>query len=437
MNWKKLLCKERIRKSSVKTDDLRSEFEKDYHRIIGSASFRRLQDKTQVFPLDKSDFVRTRLTHSLEASSFGKSLGQGVGGIIIKNSIDKDFKTEYTSHICDILQSAGLIHDIGNPPFGHFGELAIRSWFKSNMAKIMYKGKPANKILNDTMLEDFYSFEGNAQGLRVVTKLHRIVDKHGMNLTKGLLSAIIKYPCSSVEANKKFGYFYAERDIFKDLNESCGTMGKRNPLVLLLEAADDIAYKTADIEDSFKKGIINFEELKGELGESGKDLQALYNGNGYNTVVRYLIAVQRDALNEAINCFAQNYSAIMNGSFCGSLLNYGSYGRLLDALGDIACRYAFNSRPIYLLELGGSSIINFLLSKFTAAVTDPKSNDGINNRIYSLISDNYKKCYEEYSKDKTEEEKLYLRLLLATDYISGMTDSFARQLYRELSGTGV
>lgn len=279
MEWKKLLCDERIRSyRKTGSNDLRSEYEKDYHRIIGSASFRRLQDKTQVFPLDNSDFIRTRLTHSMEVSSFGKSLGQNIGQRILKDGKDAGFLPEYQGYICDILQCAGLLHDIGNPPFGHFGETAIRDWFQRYLPEKMVqlpgmeKPKPINEILNPQMQQDFYHFEGNTQALRLVTKLHYLVDENGMNLTKALLGTIIKYPGSSLEIkktshirNKKMGYYYAERELFRDLQESLGTNGNRHPLAFVLEAADDIAYKTADIEDAVKKGCITYDQLSEEL----------------------------------------------------------------------------------------------------------------------------------------------------------------------------
>ena len=195
MNWKQLLAAGRPRSSasvSASQNDLRSEFEKDYHRIIGSASFRRLQDKTQVFPLDKSDFIRTRLTHSLEVSSFGKSLGQNIGEYILTYKKDEDFTPRFKEEISSILQCAGLIHDIGNPPFGHFGEYAIRDWFKRNLPVLTYKGNTLKEILTEQMQQDFYNFEGNAQALRLVTRLHYLVDEHGMNLTYGLLNTIVK-----------------------------------------------------------------------------------------------------------------------------------------------------------------------------------------------------------------------------------------------------
>ena len=257
MEWKKLLCDERIRSFRRQSAaDLRTEFEKDYHRIIGSASFRRLQDKTQVFPLDRSDFVRTRLTHSLEVSSLAKSLGQNIGQKIQMEIRDDSFLPEHKAAVCDILQCAGLLHDIGNPPFGHFGEAAIQDWFRKNLKELEFKGKPLTELLSDQMIRDFYHFEGNTQAFRVVTRLHFLVDEHGMNLTKALLGTIIKYPVSSVEIDKesgdirtkKMGYFFADRENFWDVQEATGTNGRRHPLAFLLEAADDIAYRTAGEE---------------------------------------------------------------------------------------------------------------------------------------------------------------------------------------------
>ena len=265
MKWEQLLSTKRQRETLANgksKEDLRSEFEKDYHRIIGSASFRRLQDKTQVFPLDKSDFIRTRLTHSLEVSSYGKSLGQNIGEYIMTYIQDPNFTWKCKEEICNILQCAGLIHDIGNPPFGHFGESAIRDWFKRNLPVLTFEGKTVERILTEQMREDFYHFEGNAQALRLVTKLHYLVDDNGMNLTYGLLNTIVKYPVASTEIDKttgnikdkKMGYYYADREVFESIVRETGTEGKRHPLTFILEAADDIAYKTADIEDANLKG---------------------------------------------------------------------------------------------------------------------------------------------------------------------------------------
>lgn len=469
MEWRQLLCEERIRPGVKKKDgtDLRTEFEKDYHRIIGSASFRRLQDKTQVFPLDQNDFVRTRLTHSLEVSSFAKSLGQSISERIAREKKEKDFTHKDQVAICDILQCAGLLHDIGNPPFGHFGESVIQRWFQEHMGELTYQGKKVEELLSEQMKKDFYSFEGNTQALRLVTKLHYLVDQHGMNLTKALLGTIIKYPVSSLEIDKKsgdihtkkMGYFYAEREIFRELQQALGTKGRRHPLAYILEAADDIAYKTADIEDAYKKGFIDYALLLKELKEYPLQFG---DGEAYNKLVarleeklkraeekqrddkdnyailNWLVEMQGVLLEAATNRFMNNYESIMDGSFRGELLSDCAPADLANALGKIAYKHVFTTRNIYKLEIAADTIMNFLLNKMVKAAIDYRLDEvgmnAVDKKMMSLVSDNYKSIYELYSQGKTEEEKLYLRLLLVTDSICGMTDSYAKRLYQELSG---
>lgn len=485
MEWKKLLCDDRVRSyKSNSSRDFRTEYEKDYHRIIGSASFRRMQDKTQVFPLDKSDFVRTRLTHSLEVSSFAKSLGQNIGKGIIREQKDHEFLPEYQGYICDILQCAGLLHDIGNPPFGHFGETAIRGWFRANLPQIKYRRMDGNvqtlsEILSSQMKADFCNFEGNTQALRLVSKLHYLVDKNGMNLTKSLLGTIIKYPCSSLEISKdshikyhKMGYFYAERALFGDLQESLGTHGHRHPLAFVLEAADDIAYKTADIEDAVKKGCITYEQLVRELKNFGakftgghKDAfdkisnsleqkyekalnRGLQQAEG-NAVQNWAVYVQGWMINATTENFLKNYDALMDGSYGahGEDLFTGTDGEsMMDALGEIAYRYAFQITPILKLEIAAQRILDFLLDVFVHAVLyyDTKTAlTEVQKKMMSLLSDNYIAIYRQFAEqvDKSEQsssqkeaEKLYLRLLLVTDQVCGMTDSHAKRLYQELNG---
>lgn len=466
MRWEQLLSTKRPREAVVKPkqkEDLRSEFEKDYHRIIGSASFRRLQDKTQVFPLDKSDFIRTRLTHSLEVSSYGKSLGQNIGEYILTYIKDPDFTWKDKEEICNILECAGLIHDIGNPPFGHFGESVIRDWFKRNLPIMKFKGETVENLLTEQMREDFYHFEGNAQALRLVTKLHYLVDEHGMNLTYALLHTIVKYPVSSVGIDKntgnikdkKMGYYYADKDIFESIVKETGTDGKRHPLTFILEAADDIAYKTADIEDAYVKGFISYYQLKEELRqlqESEPDnsfrpldkLEHKYE-SGVNrgvsnpeeyAVKNWIVQVQGFLINCATYGFTSNYNAIMEGTY-GKDIFCGTYGEgLMNLLGDMAYRRVFTTPSIYKMEVAESVIMDFLMDKFVKAVlyydTDVKLND-IDKRVVSFISENYKSAYHKQAEGKDENEKLYLRLLLVTDYICGMTDSYAKRLYQELN----
>lgn len=466
MDWQTLLCDDRIRSYKKQSStDLRTEFEKDYHRIIGSASFRRLQDKTQVFPLDRSDFIRTRLTHSLEVSSLAKSLGQNISESIRTIIKDETFTPEHKAAVCDILQCAGLIHDIGNPPFGHFGETAIQDWFKKNLERLTFKGRTLAEILEPQMVQDFSHFEGNTQAFRVVTRLHFLVDEHGMNLTKALLGTIIKYPVSSLEIDKdsgdirtkKMGYFHGDRENFQDVQESTGTLGKRHPLAFILEAADDIAYKTADIEDAVKKGCISYERLLAELKayKAGSQtnhyvlivswLEEKYEkavGKGYDrpdqyAVQNWIISVQGQMISGVTDCFAGNYESIMEGTYTRDLFAGTDVELLMEALGDIALRYAFSTRPILKLEIAAQTIFDFLLDRFVDAVIPYDTGlpmTQVQKKLVSLISDNYKMIYSICARDRDEEERLYLRLLLVTDYICGMTDTFAKDMYQELNG---
>lgn len=468
MEWGRLLSDERIRPVPARagSGDLRTEYEKDYHRIIGSASFRRLQDKTQVFPLDKSDFIRTRLTHSLEVSSFGKSLGQNISQKILQEVKDPDFKPEYQGYICDILQCAGLLHDIGNPPFGHFGETVIREWFQAHMGSLTLQDEPLTELLTKQMQADFYEFEGNTQALRLVSKLHYLVDEHGMNLTQALLGTIIKYPVSSLEIDKesgdirtkKMGYYYAEKDLFAQIQQTLGTEGRRHPLAFVLEAADDIAYKTADVEDAFKKGCITYQQLVAELLGGGEkrgasseyfelvdSLEKRYQkGQGRKVsnpeayaVQNWIVGVQGKLLACASDNFAGNYREIMAGTYKRELLAEGDCALIAEVLGDIAYRYAFVSEPIYKLEIAAETIMDFLLKRFVDAAIVYDSGlpmTAVQTKLMTLVSDNYKAIYRFYSQEKSPEEKLYLRLLLVTDSICGMTDSYAKRLYQELSG---
>lgn len=451
----------------TRSTDLRSEFEKDYHRIIGSASFRRLQDKTQVFPLDKSDFIRTRLTHSLEVSSFAKSLGQNIGENILAYKRDPSFTPKMKEDICSILQCAGLIHDIGNPPFGHFGEAAIREWFARSLPVLQYHGESVAQVLSEQMREDFYHFEGNAQALRLVSKLHFLVDENGMNLTYALLNTIVKYPVASNQINKKsgnikdkkMGFYLADEEIFREIQKETGTNGRRHPLTFILEAADDIAYKTADIEDAYVKGFVSYPALLEELVE----LQGLYGQEdapsfqpvkvledmylrgkdkhvkdpGEYAVKNWLIRVQGFLINCATYGFTSNYAAIMEGEYPHDLFHHTFAEKLMDLLGDLAFRKVFTSDAIYRMEVAEAAMIDFLMDKFVSAILkydDKEQRLGtIDTRMVSFISSNYKNAYHFHARGKSDKYKLYLRLLLVTDYICGMTDSYAKRLYQELN----
>ena len=468
MTWDRLLCSTRSRQTVRKNaNDVRTDFRKDYHRIIGSASFRRLQDKTQVFPLDRGDFVRTRLTHSLEVSSFAES----VGDTALRRLMDEGC-TEITHEIreacCDILRCAGLIHDIGNPPFGHFGEFTIRGWFAEHLPHLTYRDKPLSELLSPQMRCDLLNFEGNAQALRVLTKLHYLIDEHGMNLTYALLNTVIKYPVSSLGIDKKsgdiktkkMGYYLTEEDLYKDIVSETGAVGCRYPLTFLLEAADDIAYKTADIEDAVKKGMISYSELLEELNEKVSKSESEANKSTLqsaaeklmhcyekavegsmpdperNAVQNWTISMQSVLIYAASDAFVDNYDAIMRGEMKRELLAASAASELADALSDIAYRYAFQSKEILKIELSVATMMDFLMERLTGAALrwDTEYEKMTDRKLISVISENYVKICKLQCDGADEAHEAYYRLMLVTDYVCGMTDGFARQLYRELVG---
>lgn len=475
MEWKNLLCEKRDSRINgtrrTNLNDSRSEFQKDLNRIICSASFRRMQDKTQVFPLEQSDFVRTRLTHSLEVSTFGKTLGQTAFRYLMDKKMDDQITDDIKEKVCSILECAGLLHDIGNPPFGHFGEDSIRKWFENNLGIIKYNGKTLADILDKQMKQDIINFEGNAQALRLLTKLHYLTGDNGMQLTYALLNTLIKYPVSSCEVDKnsgnikdkKIGYYYAEKDLFEEITLSTGAEDCRHPLTYLLEAADDIAYLTGDIEDAVKKGILSYEQILGELnneaniGKCRSEEERKYYQNaieqlkkkyktardnkvsapGVNAVQNWIIHIQGRLIYCASFGFTKNYRSIMNGTYNKSILEDTHGNALSLALKNIAREYVFNSIEILKTEVTAGNIISYLLDKLVPAVIyyeKGKKLSPMDHRLLSLISPNYLHTYDVYSEGKPENEKLYLRLLLVTDYVCGMTDSFAKRLYQELSG---
>lgn len=506
MKWIKLLSKETTRKrSSIKESDIRTDFEKDYHRIISSPSFRRLQDKTQAFPLEVNDFVRTRLTHSLEVSSFAKSIAQSIGQRLIEEKIDPNFGFEELNSIISILASASLIHDIGNPPYGHFGEDTIRMWFKKNFSKIEIKDENGNikilkDLLTDQMIADFENFEGNAQAIRVVSKLHFLVDETGMNLTYALLNTLIKYPVSSLDINKesgnikdkKMGYFFAEEELFEKIVKSTGTYDEntnkiyRHPLTFLLEAADDVAYSTADIEDGLKKKYLNYYNLKNMLIAEGFNEGDIYydrlekyqkeaKAKGYSSTheyaaSRWIISIQGLIIKDIVQRFIDNYDSIMNGTFKEELINNTKSAKIVNLLKNTAKKYIFESKQNNRMELNANIMIEFLLEKFVDSVLymDTKYEDEsqLAKKYRIILSDNYVHIYKIYAdkyenklkkemlklienekldgskkervqmeyKSKIYNYRLYLRLLLVTDYISGMTDSYIKSTYQELMG---
>ncbi len=476
MEWTKLLSLEtqveREKEPAVFGRYPINDLEKDYKAIISSAEFRRLQDKTQVFPLDKSDFVRTRLTHSIEVATIARQLGIMVTQNKYKYLPDefKQNKDGIVEKIPSALSCAGLLHDLGNPPFGHFGEVVIGDWFRRELQKdsFSFNGKKIDCVLNDQMKSDLVHFEGNAQALRILSKIANKNESHEINLTKGVISALVKYPTDSIHftgkedadiRKHKLGYYYAERQSFEEISKAVGTWYgsddvARHPLAFLMEAADDIAYATADLEDAYKKKLFTLNEFiiffESEMGGDNKDkeekliadLKERIEKSG-KTEEDLMIAFQNwmDFVRKwfmycTAYSFSVNYDDIMNGRFMNELMHDTFHGGSIRILKKAMVKFVYSNAEIVKLELAAKKIISSLLDDFIYAVINLENKEmqtQEHKKLYSLIPDNLK---EDYKKAKTEDEgyNLYLRFLMVTDFISGMTDSYAKNLYQELNG---
>lgn len=452
------------------------ELEKDYQSIISSSAFRRLQDKTQVFPLDKSDFVRTRLTHSIEVSTIARQLG-----IMITNNntqyLQQEFKNneKLKEQIPIILSCAGLLHDIGNPPFGHFGEVVIGDWFKTEFDNkdFLYRGKRVRDILSEQMKKDLENFEGNAQALRILSKARNNVAGHNVNLSYGVLNTLIKYPTSSMEFSvrdidikkHKIGYYLSEEKVMSQICKETGTEVNgefvRHPLVYLMEAADDIAYATADLEDALKKGLFTLtqfvEYYEIEINKTYGNQNQKYSIKLLEKLKKRMHETDRKKETDVIEFqkwmelvrkwlmyvvayrFSKSYDKIMNGTYKFDLFYDTFHTVTIKILKGAMSRFVYNNREILKLELAAKKIIGSLLDDLIYAVLYFDINDSeykpskADKKTIDLISENYK---EDYFHAKTEDEyyNLYLRFLMVTDYISGMTDSYAKNLYQEING---
>lgn len=477
MKWEQLLSDTtQVERESEPEDFAKypmNDLEKDYKAIISSAAFRRLQDKTQVFPLDKSDFVRTRLTHSLEVSTIARQLGI----MITQNTtpyLPDEFKignqkNELVEKIPVVLSCAGLLHDLGNPPFGHFGEVVIGEWFRTEFQndQFSYKGRPISSVFSEQMRNDLENFEGNAQALRILSKIRNKGKSHEINLTRGVMGALIKYPTSSVEftdkndpdiRKHKLGYFYAEKDCFDSISRETGTLLEagnvaRHPLTFLMEAADDIAYATADLEDALKKKLFSIQDfikyfetrmgsdikakrliddLKNRMQDVTDDEQGMIAFQNWMDFARgwfmYCVAYS----------FSRHYDAIMNGTFNKELIEGTFHEKSMEIFKSAMGEFVYEDAEIVKLELSAKKIISSLLNEFIPAVVymgveekEYKLNK-VQEKLCSLIPDNFVADYKQAQTDD-EAYNLYLRFLMVTDFISGMTDSYAKNLYQELN----
>lgn len=439
MRWDQLLSAKRFASSTQSKDlaDIRSQFQRDYDRIIFSGPFRRLQNKTQVFPLPGSVFVHNRLTHSLEVASVGRSIANSVAGALMdRNDIPQK---SLLNELGAIVSAACLAHDLGNPPFGHSGEKAISSFFTEG------DGQQLKNNLTACEWADLIDFEGNANAFRILTHQFNGRRKGGFALTNATLAALVKYPYPSHNKGnrKKYGFFHSEKETFGRVAQNCGLpcldeevpLFARHPLVYLVEAADDISYLIMDIEDAHKLHILSTEETESLLRSflrKEQDAHTLaYIESMYKEVtdtnerIALLRAMTINVLVQEVTAgFMQHYHAIMDGSFGKSLVS------ILDEHLQQAFAFCRNEsvRKIYKhpsvvkIELTGFNVLGTLMAEFTGAVLNPEK--VYNKKLLSLLPTQFN-----YKGDQ-----LYPKLQSIVDFVSGMTDLYAMQLYKDLRG---
>ncbi len=437
MNWNKLLSAKRLGMegwtASDKAED-RSQFQRDYDRIIFSSPFRRMQNKTQVFPLPEHIFVHNRLTHSLEVASVGRSLGN-----LLSEKISAEFpENPFITEIGTIVSTACLAHDLGNPPFGHSGEAAISNFFLNGA------GKEFEAQLNLGEWKDFTHFDGNANALRILS--HQFEGKRpgGFALTYSTLASVVKYPFESVLATKqKFGFFQTEKENYLNIASELGIESasenpahfRRHPLVYLVEAADDICYQIMDLEDAFKLGILSYEQTTSlyldfydaafDKKQLSRIKETLKRVSDKNEQISYLRAgVIGKLIYESIRIFEENKTEIMAGSFTGSLIGSleNKMAQAMKRVKEVSFSQVYAHRSVVEIEIAGYKIIGTLLEEFVAAIMNPK--DLYSKKILSLLPGQY----------KTETDSVYLKIQSVVDFVSGMTDVFALDLYRKIKG---
>jgi dGTPase len=438
MDWRRLISAKRfgMEEFHEERQENRSEFQRDYDRLIFSAPFRRLQNKTQVFPLPGSVFVHNRLTHSLEVACVGRSLGNDTAKAILTRQ--PELQDTFLPEIGAIVSAACLAHDMGNPPFGHAGERAISTYFSEG------KGLQLKESLTDAQWNDFVHFEGNANAFRLLTHQFKGRRKGGFVMTYSTLASIVKYPFSSCLAKNqsKFGFFTSEEDSFRCVAEELGLLklsGQplkyvRHPLVYLVEAADDICYQMMDIEDAHKLKILATEETKELLlnyfdEERRKRIYRTFDiVNDVNEQIAYLrSSVIGLLINECTAVFMANEEKILSGAFEGSLITQMS-GRVATAYRkctQVAIEKIYCSREVLDVELAGFRVLSTLVNLMVDAVTSPE-------KVYSQLLIN--RVSEQYN---IKAVSLYERIQAALDYISGMTDVFALDLYRKINGNSL
>lgn len=464
-SWETLLNVNRRKKQTPDPDtdptikDRRTQGERDYDRVLFSAPVRRLADKTQVFPLERHDSVRTRLTHSHEVSNLARSIGMG---LVHDDKIGQTV-TNAERDIPSILAAVGLAHDLGNPPFGHQGETAIQGWFKNNIDQFSSKTKGH---LETSLLNDFTIFEGNAQTLRVVTRLQLLDNQYGLDLSYATLAALMKYTTDSTKANKKTdivakkkpGYFKSEEQVAMSILSAVGLgLEKRHPLAYIMEACDDIAYSVLDVEDAVKKQIISFQDVTAFLGNSKDEttLRILAATNqkhedyrnrnpdlspaelGDISIQRFRVFAIGAMVSSVHKVFIENKESLIRGEFPTSLIKVGNTKELVQLLKDFATVRAYNHRTVLEIELTGYNTLHELMDMLWLGIIDRESFDipasprvsPFGKYVYSRISENYRRVFED---PKNNLKTAYKEAQLLTDMVAGMTDGYAVELHKEL-----
>jgi dGTPase len=442
MNWEQLLSLKRFgdtqKRERIVQDETRLGFDVDFDRIIFSSAFRSLQDKTQVIPLSETDFVHTRLTHSLEVSVVGRTLGRRVGKELLERHSNLQ-KLGYTfNDFGAIVGAASLMHDIGNPPFGHSGEKAIGEYFKSgNGAK--YKDE-----LTEKEYQDLIDFEGNANGFKILTETRKGISG-GLRLSYATLGAFLKYPKESLPkkptnhiVDKKYGFFQSEKKEFLDVVDDLGMKQKstsavsfyRHPLAYLVEAADDICYTIIDFEDGINLGLIDEEfalEYMIKLVKDTIDIKKYHSLQHKTDRISYLRALAIGVLiNEAVAIFLENEEAILNGVFEKSLLDKCKYEAQINDIIKISVDKIYRSKEVVEKEVAGYRIIADLLDVFVTALNNKF--DGNQSNFDKLVLN---LLPEEY---QTEANELYKRIMQICSYVSRMSDSYAIRMHKKLTG---
>jgi dGTPase len=453
MDWNKYLNAERLRESErEKVNDPRNEFESDFGRVIFSPAIRRMHDKTQVFPLTTDDNIHSRLTHSLEVMAIGYSLGLNLSEnheFLKKSGLDQN---KVLREIPIILKSVCLVHDIGNPPFGHFGETVIQNYFQK-LFKIdkdaIKDGRSAKFDLTDRQREDFEYFDGNAQGFRVLTKLQVLDEPYGLNLTFATLASYLKYPNpNTINKNylsqKKRGVFQSEKEYLEKIAKGCGLISEgeqyiRHPLSFLMEAADSICYLVMDIEDGFNKDWYDYEKIKGILSPlNGVDhifQKAEKKVYEVTKMVTLRIGLISYLVKLAVSNFVNNYEDICCGKYEHELINDDS-NNVAKTLFEICASKIFPQKSIQTLELTGDSVITGLLDYYIKFIFH--SEKDYRKRAIGLISRSLIKASlleNNFGKEvKFEDLNDYYKLRVIVDFITGMTDQYALNHFQKLSG---